>query len=162
MLILNQHACVQLDYAVHKNRVDKQTQLVDSVLPKKGGTSNATRYFGLWLSACIGHLFINLSCRTVNTSTESSKATQVDWAEKIIIPTRFSAETSAALQSGVLFQKARDEIVNSLSTLILVHNIRPTSDDYNTVCNRLIKKHTVLKDHIGSGFVSQFLDTMSE
>ena len=55
----------------------------------------------------------------------------------------------------MLSQKARDEIVNSLSTLILVHTIRPTSEDYNTVCSRLVKKHAVLKDHIGSGFVSQ-------
>ena len=76
-----------------------------------------------------------------------------DWAEKLVIPSRFSVGTSAALKSGVPTRKARDEIVNSLSTLILVHTIRPTSDDYNIICKKLVEKHPILKDHVGSGYV---------
>ena len=86
---------------------------------------------------------------------------QADWAGKLAIPSRFSVETNTALTSGVLTRKARDEIVNSLSTLILVHTMHPTADDYNTVCTKLIKKHPILKDHIGSGYVSvQFKNHM--
>ena len=85
-------------------------------------------------------------------------STPVDWARKITIPTRFSRETTAALDSGRITRKARDEIVNSLSTLVLVHTMHPTSDDYNVVCSRLVKKHLILKDHIGSGYVSMQLN----
>lgn len=85
---------------------------------------------------------------------QASLPPQADWASKITIPSRFSKETNTSLASGVITRKARDEIVNSLSTLMLIHTMHPSSDDYNTVCVRLIKKHTVLKDHIGSGHVS--------
>ena len=69
------------------------------------------------------------------------------------IPTRFSAETMKILKNGVPTQKARDEIVSALSTLILVHTTRPDSDDYNTVCRRLVEKHPSLRDASGSGYV---------
>lgn len=49
--------------------------------------------------------------------------------------------------------------MNSLSTLVLVHTMHPTSDDYNILCSRLVKKHAVLKDHIGSGYVSFICST---
>ena len=78
----------------------------------------------------------------------------LDWADKVVIPSRFSIETMKALASGVPTGKARDEVVKALSTLILVYTIRPTSNDYNTICSKLIKRHPVLKDHVGSGFVS--------
>ena len=77
-----------------------------------------------------------------------------NWAEKIVIPKRFSVVTNEALKSGVLTPKARDEIVHSLATLMMVHTIRPTPDDYNTVCLRLIKTHSILKDKVDSGYVS--------
>ena len=77
-----------------------------------------------------------------------------NWAEKLAIPKRFSVVTNEAMKSGVLTPKVRDEIVQSMSTLIMVHTIRPTSNDYNTVCLRLIKTHPILKDRIDSGYVS--------
>ena len=27
-------------------------------------------------------------------------------------------------------------------------------EDYNIICKKLVEKHTILKDHVGSGFVS--------
>lgn len=77
-----------------------------------------------------------------------------DWATKLSIPSQFSVETMSSIKSGVPTRKARDEVINSLATLIMVHTMRPTSNDYNTVCKRLIEKHTALKDNIGSGYVS--------
>ena len=73
----------------------------------------------------------------------------VDWAKKIVIPTRFSRETSAGLESGRITRKARDEIINSLSTLILVYTIHPMPDDYNIVCRNLVKKHPILNPFTG-------------
>ena len=82
---------------------------------------------------------------------------QIDWTKQVTIPTRFSAETTSALKNKVPTQKARDEIINALATLILVHTLRPTSDDYNMVCQRLVNKHPSLKDASGSGYVGFLL-----
>ena len=73
-----------------------------------------------------------------------------------MIPSRFSAETNALLKTGMPTRRSRDEIVNALATLILVHTIRPTPNDYNIICKKLVDKHPVLRDHIGSGFVSKY------
>ena len=81
---------------------------------------------------------------------------QSDWAKQVTIPTRFSAETTSALKNKVPTQKARNEIINALATLILVHTLRPTSDDYNMVCQRLVNKHPSLKDASGSGYICRF------
>ena len=82
---------------------------------------------------------------------------QSDWAKQVSIPTRFSAETTSALKNKVTTQKARDEIINALAALILVHTLHPTSDDYNMVCQRLVNKHPSLKDASGSGYVGFLL-----
>lgn len=79
------------------------------------------------------------------------------WAEKLIIPRRFSVVTNEAMKSGVLTPRARDEIVNSMATLMMVHTIRPTPNDYNTVCLRLIKAHPILRDGADSGYVSSVM-----
>ena len=63
-------------------------------------------------------------------------------------------ETTSTMKSGVLTPKARDEIVHSLATLIMVYTAHPSSSDYNAVCSNLIKKHPVLRDCVGSGYVS--------
>ena len=49
-----------------------------------------------------------------------------DWAQKLVIPFWFSAETNALLKTGMPTRRSRDEVVNALATLILVHTIRPT------------------------------------
>ena len=70
---------------------------------------------------------------------------------------RFSKETTGNIAAGVLTQKTREEVVNSLSTLMLVYTIRPTPNDYNIICKRLVDKHPTLKDHAGSGYVSVYV-----
>lgn len=62
-------------------------------------------------------------------------------------------ETMSSIKSGVPTRKARDEVINSLATLIMVHTLRPSPDDYSAVCKKLIQKHPILKDNIGSGYV---------
>jgi len=83
-----------------------------------------------------------------------SKTCPADWVDKIQIPTRFSLETTETLRLGVPTKKARDEIVNSLSTLIMVYTMNPTSKDLNAVCQKLINKHPVLTDHVRGSYVS--------
>lgn len=57
------------------------------------------------------------------------------------------------LDSGVLSKRSRDEIVQSLSTHILVHTNRPLPDDFHTVCRRLVEKYPSLKDTVDNGYV---------
>ena len=80
----------------------------------------------------------------------------VDWAERLTIPTptRFSVETSEAIESGILNKKACVEVHNSVATLMLVHTSRPTSNDRDVVCRQLIQKYPTLKDGSDSGYVS--------
>lgn len=93
-------------------------------------------------------VFCLLHCRS------DEKKPDLDWAEKLAIPTRFSAATNKMMETGVLKKKARIEIISSLSTLMLVHTSRPTPSDLTTVCRRLVEKHPNLKDKVDSGFVS--------
>ena len=79
---------------------------------------------------------------------------EIDWVEALVIPKRFSTETTAAIKSGKLNNKARDEVINSLATLMMVHTIKPTSSDYNTVCSKLVRVYPLLKDSADSGYVS--------
>lgn len=79
------------------------------------------------------------------------------YAENLTIPTRFSAETTTAIKTGVLKKKHRDEIISSLSTLMLVHTSRPTPEDYTMVFRKLVTKYPKLRDTIDCGYVSNYL-----
>ena len=57
---------------------------------------------------------------------------------------------------GILTQNARVEIVDSLSTLVMVHTIRPTPEDLTVLSRRLIEKHPSLHDRVDNGFVSSY------
>ena len=76
-----------------------------------------------------------------------------NWAGKLNMPKRFSTETMTAIKSGILNNRVRDEIVNSLSTLMMVHTVKPTPEEYNTVCTKLITTYPVLKDNCDNGYV---------
>ena len=60
-----------------------------------------------------------------------------NWAEKFIIQTRLSKETRDTMKNKMITRKVRDEIIDALSTLILVHTIRPTPTDCEMVCRKL-------------------------
>ena len=77
---------------------------------------------------------------------EESEQLDTQFAETFVIPRRFSAETTQAVKTRVLNQKARDEIISSLTTLILVHTKRPKPNDFTTICRRLVAKYPTLKD----------------
>ena len=58
------------------------------------------------------------------------------------------------VEEGVLTSKARDEIVKSLSTLMMLHTMTPSTDEYNVLCHRLVQTIPSLKDSVGTGHVS--------
>ena len=83
-----------------------------------------------------------------------------DWARKFTIPVHFSKATSEAIKSGVMTRAARVEVNNSLSTLMMVHTMRPSPDDIRNVCQRLVETYPMLKDSSHNGYVSNLTSTL--
>ena len=81
-----------------------------------------------------------------------------DWTKKLVIPTRFSNPTMKCIETGILSSHARDEIINSLSTCIMLYTTTPTSYESEIICQRLVETHKTLKDSLGSGlgYVSEY------
>ena len=78
----------------------------------------------------------------------------LDWADTLVLPTRFSARTTTAIETGVLTRSSRIEIVDSLATLMLLHTSRPTPHDLDIISHRLIEKFPTLRDALDKGYVS--------
>ena len=58
------------------------------------------------------------------------------------------------METGVLTNKVRQEIVRMLRNLMSLHTRRPTSIQYTYVCMQLVAKYPHLKDGVGTGYVS--------
>ena len=99
-------------------------------------------------------LVYNFYCSVTFCCNNSSS--KVDWLSKLIIPTRFSKSTMKCIDVGILSSHARDEVINSLSTCIMLFTTSPTPEERKFVCKRLIDVHPSLKDSIGSGYVCYF------
>ena len=82
------------------------------------------------------------------------RETSKDWANSLVLPTRFSVSTAVAIESGVLTKAARVEVVDSLATLMLTFTSRPTPHDFDVICRRLTAKYPKLKDLVDGGYVS--------
>ena len=48
----------------------------------------------------------------------------------------------------------RCEIISSIATLVMVHTINPTPNQYTTLSQQLIIEYPILKDNFGCGYVS--------
>lgn len=46
------------------------------------------------------------------------------------------------------------EIVSTLATLMMVHTMYPTPEQYTTVCQKLVVEYEILHDGFGYGYVS--------
>ena len=86
------------------------------------------------------------------TPVHSTPVTPVDtkWQDSFVIPAAFSVFTEKAIKSGILTKRVRTEIVQSLSTSILIHTRNPSGDQYNAVCLKLIETYPTLKDLHGN------------
>ena len=70
------------------------------------------------------------------------------------IPVHFSHRTEEAIASGLLTKCVRTEIIQSISSLMMVHTtMTPEPIHYNTVCQKLVEQYPTLKDKIGSSGV---------
>lgn len=84
----------------------------------------------------------------------SSSCVDADWIKRFIVPTRFSKSTMKCIEAGILSSHARDEIINSLATCIMLYTTSPTAVERRRVCQRLVETHHTLKDSVGSGYDS--------
>ena len=89
------------------------------------------------------------------SSSPGPSTSNNDWHHSFAVPCNFSTSTEEALKSGKLTRPNRTEIVQALSTAMLVYTKVPTKEQYNTVCQKLIERFPVLKDDVGTtGYVS--------
>lgn len=79
-----------------------------------------------------------------------------DWLKSFTLPIQFSVRTMTAItsQKGIITQKCRTEIIQTLAGEIWRHTKYPSSNAYNVVCARLIKEFPYLADDDEPGFVS--------
>ena len=90
-----------------------------------------------------------------NDTPKDQNPSSSQWHHSFQIPKQFSRRTESAIATGVLSKSVRTEIVQSLSSQIMVYTISPSPEQYNTVCRKLIEQYPSLKDAIGSsGYVS--------
>ena len=61
----------------------------------------------------------------------------------------FSHHVQNAVTTGIITGKARREIIQVLRTYMTAHTIYLTSEQYKTVCSKLISKYPKLKDTEG-------------
>lgn len=61
----------------------------------------------------------------------------------------FSQHVKDAVATGIVTGRARREIVQVLRTYMTAHTVYPTSEQYKTVCKKLISKYPKLKDAEG-------------
>lgn len=70
----------------------------------------------------------------------------------------FSSFVKEAVKSGIVSSHARREIIQVLRTYITANTVRPTSEQYTTVCRKLILKYPTLQDTEGkSRIVSNYI-----
>lgn len=87
-----------------------------------------------------------------------SPSIQSTWHHQFEIPDlhNFSGIVKTAVETGIVTGLARREIIQVLRTYMLRYTIRPTSEQYQTVCIKLITKYPNLKDTEGdSTYVSK-------
>ncbi len=73
------------------------------------------------------------------------------------LPKQFSLRTMKALEGKdkmAITNAVRCEIVTSIATLVMVHTIYPTPEQYTTISERLVATYPILADSYGCGYVS--------
>ena len=103
-------------------------------------------------------VFILCSLQDMNAAVKQSEESNCNpkWHRTFQIPNRetFSQCVQKSFDTGIVSACARKEIVQMLRSLVLQHTKYPTSEQYNTICEKLVTKFSKLRDTLGSGHVS--------
>ena len=82
-----------------------------------------------------------------------------EWHTEFLIPelATFSHHVRDAVTTGIVTGRARKEIIQVVRTYMTAHTIYPTSEQYKTVCSKLVSKYPKLKDTEGkTKYVSNY------
>ena len=79
-----------------------------------------------------------------------------NWLRDFRIPSTFSAKTMECISSGILTQRCRTEIVQTLGTLMWTHTQYPSPNAYNIICGNLVQTYPTLADDDEPGYVSVY------
>ncbi len=81
---------------------------------------------------------------------------QDNWHLDFIIPDKekFGYSGSRAIDNGHVTSNAKRKIISLLRSLMVQHTLYPTSEQYITVCNKLVMKYPKLQDPVGNRIVS--------
>ena len=66
-----------------------------------------------------------------------------------------SVKTAQALESGKVSLSTRTELIGAVAYSVWGYTHYPTGEQYNTICAKVVSKYPVLKDTIGTPYVSQ-------
>lgn len=100
---------------------------------------------------------------TASSSQQSSysisvtETSQAEWHLNFVIPEirTFSQFVTEAVDTGIVTARARREVIQVLRTYMTAHTVYPTSEQYKTVCSKLVAKFPSLMDTTGkSKYVS--------
>ena len=82
----------------------------------------------------------------------SSNTDDPEWHLSFEIPElyTFTSFVKEVVKTGIVSSRARTEIVQVLCTYIIANTVRPTSEQYTTVCRKLISKFPALEDTEGN------------
>ena len=79
-----------------------------------------------------------------------------EWHVEFEIPDfhTFSSNIKEAIDTGVITGITRREVIQVLRTYILSHTTTPNSEQYNTVCRKLVTKYPKLRDEAECYYVN--------
>ena len=82
---------------------------------------------------------------------QSPLITHSTWHHQFEIPdlNNFSSVVKTAVETGIVTGLARREIIQVLRTYMLKYTIKPTGEQYQTVCSKLVTKYPNLRDTEG-------------
>ena len=88
---------------------------------------------------------------TRNIEASSMEISSSEWHISFLIPELqiFSHHVKDAIATGIIPGRARREIIQVLRTYMTAHTIKPNSEQYNTICKKLILKYPKLSDTKG-------------
>ena len=115
-------------------------------LPQQCSTSSAEESSVTMLERSTSNPVVTNSTTEHNTTTNYS-----EWHISFTIPDlrSFSHHVKEAVTTGVITARARKEINQILRTYITAYTTQPSSEQYTTVCRKLVEKYPNLKDTKG-------------
>jgi len=89
---------------------------------------------------------------TAGPQISSLNTNDPEWHLNFEIPElcTFSSFVKEAVKTGIVSSRARREITQVLRTYIIAYTVHPTSEQYTTVCRKLVSKYPALEDTQGN------------